>query len=50
MPDEHEKSPKEVERDLAAIEERAEALEKDLEKAEEKHHPKPDHANDGGVI
>ena len=50
MPDEPARSPKDVERELADIEERAEALEKEIAKAEEKHRPKPDHASDGGVI
>ena len=50
MPDETEKTPKDVERELADIEERAKTLEEDLAQAEQKHPPKPDHANDGGVI
>lgn len=50
MPDEREKTPKDVERALADLDERAKTLEDDLERAEEKHPPKPDHANDGGVI
>ena len=50
MPDKREKTPKDVERELADIEERAQTLEEDLARAEEKHPPKPDHANDGGVI
>jgi len=50
MPDEHEKTPKDVERELADIEEQAQALEEELAQAEAKHPPKPDHASDGGVI
>jgi len=50
MPDEPEKTSKQVEQDLADIEARSKALEEDLAQAEEKHPPKPDHASDGGVI
>ena len=50
MPQEPAKTPKDLERDLAEIDERAEALEKEIAQAEDKHPPKPDHASDGGVF
>jgi hypothetical protein len=50
MPDEREKTPKDVERELADIEERSKTLEEELAQAEARRPPKPDHASDGGVI
>ena len=50
MTDKREKTPKDLERDLADIVERAKALEDELAQAEQKHPPTPDHATDGGVI
>jgi hypothetical protein len=44
------KTAKEVEDDLEALREQADALGEKLDKAEDKHPPKPDHADDGGVF
>ena len=40
----------EAERQLARLEERSKALEKEITEAEAKVPPKPDHANDGGIF
>ncbi|HUO23401.1 MAG TPA: hypothetical protein VMU59_12860 [Caulobacteraceae bacterium] len=45
-----EKPLKEVEHDLEESRKRAEDLEKNIEKAEGKHPPPIDHAEDGGVF
>ena len=45
-----EKTAKEVEDDLEALREQADALGEALDKAEDKHPAKPDHASDGGVF
>jgi len=50
MTNDDNKTPAQVEEDLAEIEEKADALEEKLRRAEDKHTPMPDHANDGGII
>ena len=50
MAGDQENTAKEVEDELAEIAKRSEALEKQIENAEAKHAPPPDHAGDGGVI
>ncbi len=44
------KMPKTVAEELEELETRTDKLEKEIEKAEQKHPPKIDHAEDGGVI
>ena len=50
MADDPDKTIKDVENALEDSRERAKELEKEIEEAEAKHPPKPDHADDGGVI
>jgi prefoldin subunit 5 len=50
MSDSQDKSVKEVEKELEDIRRRADALEQEIQQAEDKH-PRPiDHAEDGGVF
>ena len=50
MDEQDPKSIKQAEQNLAKIEQYADALEKALARAEAKHPPKIDHAEDGGII